>query len=196
MPFSPRCCTMVRPESWRGAGAAARLERIAGGGVDQCGRTGGLHRRKCRPGLVGRDGEWSLCQGLALHGRAKDGVVGSEFGWIGGLARPARPDRPGRMFLPGRSVRCSTRVRRGAVLEKASSRCGRDVLGTFLALHGDHFAEHGVGGGDDLGVGLEAALGGDHAHELRGHVHVGQFQGVAVHGALAAGAGLAGQGRS
>ena len=60
-----------------------------------------------------------------------------------------------------------------------SARPARGLRG--LTLHVDDGFQHGVSGGDALGVGLEAALGGDHLHELGGHVHVGLFDAVAEH---------------
>ena len=49
-----------------------------------------------------------------------------------------------------------------------------------LPLHADNRFKYGVHSGDALGVGLEAALGGDHLHKLAAHVHVGLFYIVGV----------------
>ena len=50
--------------------------------------------------------------------------------------------------------------------------------GAKLALEVDQFAEHFIGGGDDLGVGLKTTLGGYHFNELGSQVDSGLFQGI------------------
>ena len=47
----------------------------------------------------------------------------------------------------------------------------------LLQLYGR--GQHGVAGGDDLGVGLKSPLGHDHAHDFGGRVHIGLFQEIA-----------------
>ena len=47
-----------------------------------------------------------------------------------------------------------------------------------LPLDVDQIGQHLVGGGDDLGVGLETALGGNQLDKLSTEIHVGLFQRV------------------
>ena len=49
---------------------------------------------------------------------------------------------------------------------------------TILTFQVNQVAHHFVGGGDDLGVGLEAALNSDHPYKLLGQVHIGLFKGI------------------
>lgn len=51
------------------------------------------------------------------------------------------------------------------------------LASAVLALQVHQFLQDLVGGGDDAGVGLEAALGDDQVGELLGQVHVRHFQG-------------------
>ena len=44
---------------------------------------------------------------------------------------------------------------------------------TILSFQINQVAHHFVGGGDDLGVGLEAALDGNHSDEFLGQIHIG-----------------------
>ena len=51
----------------------------------------------------------------------------------------------------------------------------KPVLKNQLTFHIYKLLEHLVGDGDDLGVGLEASLSGDHVGELVGQVYVGHL---------------------
>ena len=51
-----------------------------------------------------------------------------------------------------------------------------------LPLHVHQFFQHLVGDGDDAGVGLIAALGGNHFGELVGHVGAGGLQTAVLDG--------------
>lgn len=53
----------------------------------------------------------------------------------------------------------------------------------FLALHVYHSFQHGVCSGDNLTVGLETALRGDHVYEFARKVYVGAFQILSSDGA-------------
>ena len=46
-----------------------------------------------------------------------------------------------------------------------------------LPLHLNQRLQHLIGHGDDLGIGLEPALGDDHIRELIGHIHIRHLQG-------------------
>ena len=63
------------------------------------------------------------------------------------------------------------------------------ITGTFrspekslcLPLHVHQFLQHLVGYGDNAGVGLIAALGGNHLRELVGHIGAGGLQAAVLH---------------
>lgn len=56
--------------------------------------------------------------------------------------------------------------------------------------------QHGIGGGDNLGIGLERALDNDHVHEFLGQVDVRLLQGIWMNIPGAAGTGLNRNGRA
>ncbi len=56
--------------------------------------------------------------------------------------------------------------------EQARRACSLFVMRLLLPLHIDDGFQHLVTYGDNLGVGLEAALGDDHVSELVGDVYV------------------------
>ncbi len=48
----------------------------------------------------------------------------------------------------------------------------------LLTFQHEQFAQHVVGRGNDLGVGLKSPLDGDHADKFCSQIHVGLFQGI------------------
>ena len=49
-----------------------------------------------------------------------------------------------------------------------------------LSLQVDKLLQHGIRDGNDTGIRLEAALGGNHFGKLGGKVNIGHFQRVAL----------------
>ena len=106
------------------------------------------------------------------------------FGFLRQTSNSAKNKRPPDIY-PGGLLKCGGEGTPAQGWENA-------VIFLLLPLHADNRLQHGVGSGDGLAVGLEAALCGDHLHEFRGHVHVGLFQRIAVDGAEAGHARRAG----
>jgi hypothetical protein len=50
------------------------------------------------------------------------------------------------------------------------------ILAKALTFQTNQFGEHIVGSGDDLGIGLESPLHGDHADKFRAEIHIGLLQ--------------------